>query len=202
MRSGFQFLVSKYDAQGSCATYVTANFKRVYLKMACSHMLLSCNIHMYYLRPATLAFVRRFRREAALAGAAVRVMGVPVRVNACAAAAKSKAEKAQRIMVPRPLFFPVHSHMPHSFWSKSTGFQQFSRAEKCARLVLYCKSGEKSCEHLCKSSRSPKFCRVVAGHTLSSAFSLFEKARLTVAMAMGCENTKRIAVGSSRRGRH
>jgi len=125
-------------------------------------MLLYCNIHMYYLRPATLAFVRRFRREAALAGAAVRVMGVPVRVNACAAAAKSKAEKAQRIMVPRPLFFPVHSRMPHSVWHTSTGFQQFSRAEKCARLVLYCKSSEKSCEHLCKSSRSSKFCRVVA----------------------------------------
>ena len=122
MRSGFQFLVSKYDAQGSCATYVTANFKRVYLKMACSHMLLSCNIHMYYLRPATLAFVRRFRREAALAGAAVRVMGVPVRVNACAAAAKSKAEKAQRIMVPRPLFFPVHSHMPHSVGTQALAF--------------------------------------------------------------------------------
>lgn len=177
-------------------------FKRVYLKMACSHMLLYCNIHMYYLRPATLAFVRRFRREAALAGAAVRVMGVPVRVNACAAAAKSKAEKAQRIMVPRPLFFPVHSHMPRSVWHTSTGFQQFSRAEKCARLVLYCKSREKCCEHLCKSSRSSKFCRVVAGHPSSAFLLSTTKARLTVAIAVSSQNTKRIAVGSRRRGRH
>ena len=88
--------------------------------------------------------MRRFRREAALAGAAVRVMGVPVRVNACAAAAKSKAEKAQRIMVPRPPFFPVHSHMhshmPLSVWHTSTGSQC------CARLVLYGKNVEKKCE--------------------------------------------------------
>ena len=105
-------------------------------------MLLYCNVHMYYLRPATLACVRRFRREAALAGAAVRVMGVPVRVNACAAAAKSKAEKAQRIMVPRPLFFLFTATCLIQYGTHALAL----RAEKCARLVLYCKSGEKRCE--------------------------------------------------------
>jgi hypothetical protein len=38
--------------------------------------------------------------------------------------------------------------------------------------------------------------------TFTSAFSLSTKARLTVAIAVGSQNTKRIAVGSRRRGRH